>query len=219
VKAWHIIHDTEWCGGIRLRYTLRGVENLAPELSRLEERPPVTEEMLNILDAELDHDDGRDAAVFAGACCSFWGQIRLGEALSETQGSFIPGRVPLVSNLAPPSTSAGSRILRLPHTKMKGDKGEDTMLCRQRGSSDPINAVENHLHVNNLPPDLPLFSFRRPGGIICMTKKILLNRWNEIWSRHSYPARTGHCFRIGRTTELLLAGVPPVIVQIIEALR
>ncbi|KAJ6567336.1 hypothetical protein DFH09DRAFT_1314452 [Mycena vulgaris] len=111
VKAWHITNDAEWQGGIRLRYTLHGVENLAPASSSHDLRPPVTANMLAALDKSLNHRHPKDAAVFAAACCAFWGQVRLGEILSETQRSFIPGRVPLVSDLAPPSTPAGSRIL------------------------------------------------------------------------------------------------------------
>ncbi|KAJ7747966.1 hypothetical protein DFH07DRAFT_802895 [Mycena maculata] len=212
VKAWHIINNAEWRGGIRLRYTLRGVENLGP--SKHDQRPPVTEAMLRALDKDLDHGDPKDAAVFATACCAYWGQIRLGEILSETQGSFIAGRIPLASNLGPPSTPAGSRVLRLPYTKTKGNKGDDAMLCRQRSTSDPINAIEEHLKINSIPPELPLFSHRNKGGdLICLTRKKLMLRCNAIWSRYGWPSCTGHSFRIGGTTELLLAGVNPDVVQ------
>jgi hypothetical protein len=52
VKAWHIIHDEEWQGGIRLRYTLRGVENLAPSKSKKDARPPITTDMLSLIVCE-----------------------------------------------------------------------------------------------------------------------------------------------------------------------
>lgn len=214
VKAWHVVHDAEWHGGLRLRYTLKGVENSAPTGSKREERPPVTAAMLDILEGELDHDGPKDAAVFAAACCAFWGQVRLGELLSNTERSFRRGRIPTAAHLKPPSTRAGSRILRLPWTKTKGARGDDAMLCRQDGPSDPIRAVENHLSANNIPPDMPLFSHRnKKGELICLTRKKLLRRCNEIWTRHGLPEHTGHSFRIGGTTELLLAGVNPDVVQ------
>ncbi|KAJ7135926.1 hypothetical protein C8R44DRAFT_595316, partial [Mycena epipterygia] len=134
VKAWHIIHDEEWQGGMRLRYVLRGVENLTPASSKRDPRPPVSATLLNVLDTELDHKDPKDAAVFASACCAFWGQIRLGEILSDTQGSYIENRIPLVSHLEPPSTPAGSRMLKLPYTKTKGSSGDNAMLCRQKNA-------------------------------------------------------------------------------------
>ncbi|KAJ7717060.1 hypothetical protein DFH07DRAFT_861616 [Mycena maculata] len=159
--------------------------NLGP--SKHDQRPPVTEAMLCALDKDLDHGDPKDAAVFATACCAYWGQIRLGEILSETQGSFIAGRIPLASNLGPPSTPAGSH---------------------------PINAIEEHLKINSIPPELPLFSHRNKGGdLICLTRKKLMLRCNAIWSRYGWPSCMGHSFRIGGTTELLLAGVNPDVVQ------
>jgi hypothetical protein len=40
-----------------------------------------------------------------------------------------------------------------------------------------------------------------------------LKRCNNIWSRYGLPTFTGHCFRIGGTTILLLRGVSPYIVK------
>ncbi|KAJ7705618.1 hypothetical protein B0H17DRAFT_1038498 [Mycena rosella] len=214
VKAWHIMNDAPWMGNIRLCYTLRGVENLTPSSSRCDQRPPVTAAMLDALDKNLDHNDPRDAAVFASVCCAFWGQIRISKILSETQNSFIPGWIPLVSDLAPPSSHAGSRILKLPHTKTKGNRGNSSMLCRQQGASDPIKAVENHLLVKAIPDNLPLFLHRnRAGGLICLTCKKLMLRYNVVWAALGHPVSTGHSFRIRGTTELLLAGVSPSVVQ------
>ncbi|KAJ7071761.1 hypothetical protein B0H15DRAFT_754358, partial [Mycena belliarum] len=214
VKAWHIVNGEQWNGGIRLRYTLRGVEKLAPSSSKRNERPPVTAAMLDVLDEELDHNDPKDAAVFVTACCAIWGQARLGELLSTAQGSYKQGRIPLGADLKPPSSRAGSRILRLPYTKTKGKLGEDAMICRQRGRSDPIHAVENHLVVNDIQADLPLFAYRNErGDLKCLTRKKFLERCNEVWARHGFPTHTGHAFRIGGTTELLIAGVSPEVVQ------
>ncbi|KAJ7352554.1 hypothetical protein DFH08DRAFT_805767 [Mycena albidolilacea] len=84
VKVWHIIHNMSWKGGLCLHYTLKGVEKLVPTSSACEERPPVTKEMINQLERDLDLSSPEDAAVFAAACRAFWGQIRLGEILSDT---------------------------------------------------------------------------------------------------------------------------------------
>ncbi|KAJ7687832.1 hypothetical protein B0H17DRAFT_678235 [Mycena rosella] len=187
VKAWHIVSGAPWHGGLRLRYTLRGVENLAPTDSKQPERPPFMATMLDILEEELDQNDPKDAAVFASACCAFWGQIRLGEILSTAQGSFKKGRIPTASDVKKPSTRAGSRRLKLPWTKTKGARGDEAMLCRQNGRSDPIRAVENHLSINDIPRDMPLFSYQnKRGDLVCLTRKKLLDRCNEIWARHGF---------------------------------
>ncbi|KAF7347709.1 putative reverse transcriptase domain protein [Mycena venus] len=205
VKAWHIINNAEWHGGIRLRYTLRAVENVAPESSERPVRLPVTAAMVDILGEELDHNDPLDSCVFSTACTSLWGQARLGEILSDTQSKFKRGRIPTVADLKPP--------IHIGWTK--GKHGDDAMLCKQRIPSDPINAVNHHLQVNRIPTNLPLFSYRNTNGhLICLTRKKFLQCCNEIWSRHGFPAYSGHSFRIGGTTELLLAGVHPDVVKV-----
>ncbi|KAF8146978.1 hypothetical protein K438DRAFT_1990091 [Mycena galopus ATCC 62051] len=214
VKAWHIINGAQWQGGIQLRYTLKGVENLTPANSRQDQRPPVTKHMIDILQRDLDISKPKDAAVFAAACCAFWGQIRLGEILSDTQSKYKAGRTPLVANLGVATTSAGSRPLHLPWTKTKGAKGDTSFLCKQNAPSDPINATNNHIAINVLPADASLFSYRNDrGNLICLSRKKFLECCNEVWSAQGIPSFTGHSFRIGGTTELLLAGVNPDVVQ------
>ncbi|KAJ7677321.1 hypothetical protein B0H17DRAFT_945074, partial [Mycena rosella] len=215
VKAWHIMNDAPWEGNICLCYTLCSIENMTPSSSKQDQRPPVTAAILEALHKNLDHNDPRDTAVFASTCCAFWGQISISEILSKTQKSFIPGHIPLVSDLAPPSSQAGSCMLKLLHTKTKGEKGDTAMLCRQRGASNLIKAIENHLFVNSIPDNLPLFSHRnRAGRLICLTRKKFMLCCNVIWAALGYPVSMGHNFRISSTTELLLAGVSPAVIQV-----
>jgi hypothetical protein len=42
------------------------------------------------------------------ACGAFWGQIRLGEILSDTQGAYFEGRIPLGADFGPSATPAGT---------------------------------------------------------------------------------------------------------------
>ncbi|KAJ7260297.1 hypothetical protein C8J57DRAFT_1720225 [Mycena rebaudengoi] len=155
-----------------------------------------------------------DAAVFATATTAFWGQCRLGEVLSKWERSFDPKFIPSVKHLGDPCTPPGSRILHLPWTKTKGAKGDDVFISKQRGKSDAIDALRMHISTNRLGPDDPLFSFRTSrGNLLALTKKKFLNRCNTIWSQFGFPRLTGHSFRIGGTTELLIAGVPPDVVK------
>ena len=52
-----------------------------------------------------------------------------------------------------------------------------------------------------------------PEGLRPLTKPVFLQRCNDIWHPLGYPRTTGHCFRIGGTTELLIAGTPPDVVK------
>ena len=142
-----------------------------------------------------------------------WAQVRLGEVLSQWENSFTPLKVVCRHHLSPPFNSNGSRICHLPFTKVAKSKGEDICICCQNDSSDPIAALENHLHINNPPANIPLFSYLSPRGWHCLSKKKLLAHCNAIWSSHGIPSCSGHSFHIGGMTELLLSGVPPDIVK------
>ncbi|KAF9223568.1 hypothetical protein BS17DRAFT_796183 [Gyrodon lividus] len=192
VKAWHIYNNAPWLGGVRLRYILHGVKNLAPATSKRPPRFPITRAMLSLLTRFMVLSDPFDACCFAAACFAMWAQCRLGEILSQWEKSFKASFMVCRHHLAPPFNQNGSWKCHLPFTKVAKNKGEDVCICRQQGQSDPIAAITNHLARNPGPPNIPLFAYISPPGI---------------------PSITGHSFRIGGTTELLLAGVPPDVVK------
>ncbi|KAG2053677.1 hypothetical protein BDR06DRAFT_840679, partial [Suillus hirtellus] len=58
-----------------------------------------------------------------------------------------------------------------------------------------------------------LFAYRdAKEDLTTLTKRKFLARCNPVWSQHG---TSGHSFRIGGTTELLLRGVPPHIVKVL----
>ena len=87
------------------------------------------------------------------------------------------------------------------------------MLCRQHFDVDPLAALSTHLSINNPPADLPLFSFVCGSSFRVLSRSRFLAHCNEIWTPLGFPSITGHSFRIGGTTELLVRGVPPDIVK------
>jgi len=169
--------------------------------------------MLTLLISKLIPTESFDAAVLACALCAMYGQCHLGELLPPTERIWDITLIPLVNSLLPSSTPAGSRVLVLPFTKTTGSKGAKVVLCRQSAECDPIACLESHLEVNKLGPAHPLFGYRTPRGVLCLTKKLFMNRCAAIWAEMEGPSVTGHSFRIGGTTELLLKGVPPDVVK------
>jgi len=214
IRAWHIVNNLPYAAGLQLQYTLKGAQNMTPESSKRPLRPPVSWEMLQILDKELDHNDPEDCCVLACALVATSGQARLGELLPTCASRHNPSKHPSVSDLRPSSTAAGSRTLQLPTSKTTGRAGATIFLCSQNDCSDPISALETHLKANNLPRHYPLFSHRLRDGYVALTRRRFLKRCNEIWSTYNLPFITGHCFRIGGTTILLLRGVSPHIVKV-----
>ncbi|EIN09231.1 hypothetical protein PUNSTDRAFT_29795, partial [Punctularia strigosozonata HHB-11173 SS5] len=212
LKAWHTAHDAPWLGGERLQQVLKGVENSRPRDSHKPPRKPITRDMLRQLHKKLRFDSPLDAAVFAAACCMFWGQFRAGELLPNSQSAF-QDHLPKRSDFHKPARASASYSIALPSSKTRYAKGETVFLHRQRGSTDPIDALAYHLHKSDLPSNSALFAFRTHGGPKLLTRSLFLARCNTIWTPLRHPRVTGHCFRIGGTTELLLAGVPPHVVK------
>lgn len=216
VKVYHEKRGLAWYGGEKLRRVLKGVENATPASSFREQRPPVTTKMLRMLHMGLDLRDGLDAAVLAIANTSLYGQLRLGEILPRVEKleKFDGTRQPAVSNLSRPFSAAGSRTIHLPWSKTKRARGEDVVITRQEGRTDPITALENHIRINKLSSHHPIASFRDAQGVRkALTKQRFLRRCNSIWRRYKIRRITGHSFRIGGTTHYLLVGVNPEVVK------
>jgi hypothetical protein len=212
LKAWHVAHNIDWKGSARLRYVLNGVTNRAPGKSRHTPRPPINAKMISQLIEHLDTDSPFDAAVAACATTAFWGQCRLGELLPLTSSTPPPNPLPIRSDFRRSKRNPQSCLLHLPRTKTH-HHGQDIVLVDQLAPINPIFLLKNHFRVNNVLREGYMFSYSSANGPLTLTKPLFLQRCNAIWGTLGYPRTTGHCFRIGGTTELLLAGTPPEVVK------
>ncbi|KAJ7573838.1 hypothetical protein C8J56DRAFT_981098 [Mycena floridula] len=223
LKKLHLWKGLRWAGGDKLDAVVEAVGRKAPASSRKEKRPPVTLEMLLMLATGLCiYTSALDACIFMVACVAFFCQIRLGELLNSKRDpiSFDPEINPTGRHLKPPSTKLGSRILHIPFSKTRLEKGDDVVVARQQGPTDPIAAIDNHFSLNRISPDVPLASYvEYPDGMdfppvrYCLTKEVFLRRCNEIWKRQDIQRFTGHSFRIGGTTFFLISGINPEVVK------
>ena len=212
LKAWHVAHNLRWNGSARLRYVLNGVHNPTPQTSKHPPRPPVSATMMIQLVQRLNLNSPLDVAVAACATMAFWGQCCLGELLPSSLLVLLSLFFPLRSSLRRSLRNPQAYVVRLPHTKTH-QHGQDVVLVEQCEPINPITLLMKHLQVNRIPHDTHLFSYTTPHGLRPLTKSLFLRRCNEIWHPLGYPRTTGHCFRIGGTTELLIAGTPPNVVK------
>jgi hypothetical protein len=168
--------------------------------------------MITQLVERLNLSSPLDIAIAACATTAFWGQCRLGE-LGPTSRTFTPDSpLPTRVGFRRSVRNSLSCIIRLPRTKTHCH-GQDIVLVDQQAPINPITLLKRHLRINNMPNDAHLFSYSTSTGFAPLTKSIFLRRCNEIWQALGYPHTSGHCFRIGGTTELLLAGTPPDVVK------
>ncbi|KAJ3559982.1 hypothetical protein NP233_g11130 [Leucocoprinus birnbaumii] len=213
IKAWHVANNWTWHGSDRLTQILRGVKNLAPITAHHEARQPIPLHAIELLNSRLDKSNRIDAAILACAYTAFWGQCRLRELLPSSSKIPTPGTLPLCTSLRLSTRNKSAWVLHLPRTRTNSS-GQDVVLVRQRSSLDPISAIQQHLLINRVPHGSPLFAYYSDSGHVSMlSKKTFLERCNKVWTEAKYPRYTGHCFRIGGTTELLLAKVPPDVVK------
>lgn len=211
LKAWHTVQGAQWQGSKRLHYVMNGVHSLTPKSSRRPPRPPITTAMLKCLHHNLDLADPFDVTVFACACIAFWCQCRLGELLPSSSISPVD-HIPQRRHVRTSTIQSKSHLLHLPRTKTS-KHGEDVALVPQDHPICPLQALEHHLLLNSLSSHHSLYTYNSPRGPTRLSRPKFLERCNTIWSAAGYPRNTGHSFRIGGTTELLLAGVPPDVVK------
>lgn len=109
----------------------------------------------------------------------------------------------------------------LPWTKSTKTDGADVILVSNGDPTSPVAAMRHHLGANSAIPDrAPLFSFETAGGGWApMTRPWFLERVNGVWQSAGLEPLTGHCFRIGGATELLLRGTHPDMVATLGSWR
>ncbi|KZV85135.1 DNA breaking-rejoining enzyme, partial [Exidia glandulosa HHB12029] len=214
---WHDRHGLAWAGSQRLLRILKAVTTATPPASKREERPPVTEAMLDEALHSLDPHRPFDVCVAAAMLVMFWCQLRLGEILSQTR-KYDFGALPSVQGVRLRADAGGTldrvtSALWLPRTKVERS---GVWVWIARHYNDPSFALQDHIRVNRLEDDDPLFAYRHDTTheLIPLTRAAFLGRLNEIWAACGMQRVTGHCFRIGGTTALLRAGVDPEVVKV-----
>lgn len=211
LRAWHVRNGFPFSRSDRLNLLAKASR---PLHTPTPPRSPVTVQMLQSLGDTLNLNDSFDACVFACACTAFWGLARLGELL-PTGYNFDHSQPPFprVSSISP--GRVGYLKLLLPWTKVKKWEGETIILPVQNGRVNPVAALNNHLTVNTLSKDALIFSYQDAHGSTLLLKKQLMARCYDVWQQGTVPSTlpTGHSFRIGGTSHLLLCGVHPDIIK------
>lgn len=105
-------------------------------------------------------------------------------------------------------------VIHIPWTKTTHGSGADIIASMLDDPTNPVTALNHHLAANSsVPLSAPFFAFETLNGDWApMTRPWFLARCNQIWRESSLLELTGHCFRIGGASELLLRGVPPDVV-------
>lgn len=222
LRAWHLSQGAPWnlSSSDRMEMIKKAVAKRAPS-SKKSLRPPVTVQHLRALASRLDLLNSFDIAVFAVACTAFWSCMRLGEILVDSPRFFDPSRSPSKAMVLSMREARGGLpflSFDIPWTKTTKNDGATVVVNPREGDPTcPVKALRLHRHANGASSDLsiPFFAFSTTSEHTFepLTRDAFMRRCNEVWVAAGLGKLTGHSFRIGGATELLLQGKPPYVVQ------
>lgn len=217
--AWHTVHGFSFPPpkSEPIRIAHMAVAKLAPTKSKKPPRPPVTLAHLHLLYNNLSFTNAFDIAVWAVACCAFWGLMRLGEATVPSLTYEANRHASRAADLTW-STEKGIRsvAIAIPWTKTTQMRGGTILLTEEQDEvACPHRALEMHLSANSAVPAIGhLFGYATVNGRWRpMIKTDMMARCEEIWTISGLSVPTGHSFRIGGTSHLLARGTDVKIVQ------
>lgn len=155
IRAWHIIHGAKWkVNDNEVEALFKAGNKMSPKEARRKEKEPWTVEYLTKICQNLNSDDPKDAAIRACLTTAFWGTVRLGEVTVAKLDGFNPNIHVKISDIQQgvrDRNNLEETVIFLPWTKAAREKGEKIFWARQDGITDPQDALENHLKVNNPP--------------------------------------------------------------------
>lgn len=217
---WHALNGAPWNGDRMLRAVCKAALKRQP--TPRDKRPPVTIQHMYALREGLDLTSSLDSSVYGSACAAFWGARRLCELMPPTPTAFDPSRhVAKGADLKYKTLPACGEFatLPIPFTKTTTTRGALLTFPAVEDHTAPVPAIKHHRQVNaSVPDDAPFFAYATnedPRGWAPMNREWFMARCNEVWAAAGLQTLTGHSFRIGGATELLLRGVPPEIVQVL----
>ena len=93
--------------------------------------------------------------------------------------------------------------------------GEDTQCAPIPHLTNPVEYIDNHLHINTLGPNNHLFTWKHHKGLHPLTKTEVTNHLKEVVKQYNLTDLKGHSLCIGSTLHYLLQSVPFDVVKTI----
>ncbi|KAF5381807.1 hypothetical protein D9615_005586 [Tricholomella constricta] len=196
----------------------QGVTKLVPESSKLPPKPLATLAHMHALFDGLDMSNAFDAAVWGIASVAFWSCCRLGELVVPTASKFDPQfHATRGTGVRFGHSSNGTQTMsfRIRWSETSGFRGAKIIGVDNDEITSSVLALQHHLRANSsIPAHVPLFAYETTEGTWAhMTCDIFLRRCNSVWRSLGFDELSGHCFCVGGTTEYVLHGTAPEMVQ------
>ena len=216
VKAWHTIHSLNWAfGETETEALLKSATTLALQTSKHPPREPYTIETVALIHSKLNLAISLDAAIFVCLTTLFYATACTGEFTTCTLLSFNPKMHIKLSDMHDVQDRQGNMVknFHLPYMKSMPN-GEDVNWAKQVGLFDPSSMFDNHLEVNNPPPNSPLFAYKQGRGYHALTKSKFIKTLNAALKAEGRVPLQSHGIHIGSTLEYLLRNIPFDVVKV-----
>ena len=210
IWAWHTLYGLPWVlHEEQIATMLKGAAKLVPPALKQDKRKPVTIEMISRIKNTLDQTNPFNAAFFACLTTIFYTAAQVGEFTTQRLDTFNPAEHITRGGVRDDidHNSLHTKVFVLPRTK-SSSAGEEVHWARQDGPTDPSDAFNRHIIINDPPVDGPLFAYKMPKGYRPMTRQTFVVRPNKFAQAAGLDHVHGHRIRIGATLEYLLRGVP-----------
>jgi hypothetical protein len=169
--------------------------------------------MVRLLAASWSKGSCKEKCALAIALTAFIGQMRLGELLPASSNKLVRENLPSRADWSLQTESKGSSTIFLPWTKTTAKAGALVTLPAQGSPLNPTKAICHHLVASYLDDSALLCEYVEDGKVRMLDKERFMAMCNQIWTPHGFQRITGHSFRIGGTTSLLMSGVNVEIVK------
>jgi hypothetical protein len=214
LSAWHRCRGLPFEVPLQMKTIKRALRLHWPEEKQQKTpRPPISPRMIRLLAARWSKGSCKEKCALAIALAAFIGQMRLGELLPASPDKLIRENLPSRADWSLRTESKGSSTVFLPWTKTTAKAGALVTLPTQGSPLNPTKAICRHLVASYLDDSALLCEYEEDGRVKMLDKERVMAMCNQIWSSHGFQRITGHSFRIGGTTSLLLAGVDVEIVK------
>jgi hypothetical protein len=214
LSAWHRNRDIPFEIPPKMKTIKRAIKLHWPEEKQQKPtRPPISPRMIHLLATAWSEGNPCEKCALAIALSAFMGQMRLGELLPASQNKIHRERLPSRGKWSLKTESKGASSIFLPWTKTTGKAGASIILPSQSNPIDPTLAICHHFIASPLSDSSLICEFIENDTTKTLDKETFMEMCNNIWSTEGFPRITGHSFRIGGTTSLLLAGIDTQIVK------
>ena len=182
MQAWHTAYGLPWAlHKDQIATMLKGAMKLAPPTVRQNKRKPITIQMLSLIKDKLDQTSPFDMAFFMCLTTIFYTAVRVGKFTLPRLDAFNPTEHITCGSVCDDidRNSLHTKVFPLPRTK-SSPTGKEVHWAKQIGPTDPSDACNRHIKINDPPAGGPLFAYKTAKGYRPMTRQTFIARLNKF---------------------------------------